>query len=45
MKYYPTGVEPTNENDYVKKVKVKVTYPSGNSTKSIDISTILQNNE
>lgn len=34
-----------NENveDLLKKVKVTVTYPIGNETKSIDISTLIQN--
>lgn len=30
--------------NFVKKITVTVTYPVGNSTKSLDISTVLQNN-
>ena len=44
LKYYPDGEENTEDIDFVKRVKVNVTYPVGNSTKSIDISTVLQNN-
>ena len=32
-----------NAEDLLKKVKVTVTYPIGNETKSIDISTLIQN--
>lgn len=41
---YPSGIEESEKMDYVKKVTVTVTYPVGNSTKSINISTILKNN-
>lgn len=39
--YYPQDA--TEIEDLVKKLKVKVTYPIGNITKSIDISTLIKN--
>lgn len=44
LKYFPEGVEKTDENDFVKKIKVIVTYPVAKNTKSIDISTVIQKN-
>lgn len=41
--YYPSGIEDDEKHDYVKQVTVTVTYPTGNTTKSINISTVLQN--
>ncbi len=43
LKYFPENVVENNDG-FVKKVKVIVTYPIGNSTKSINISTVLKNN-
>lgn len=44
--YFPEGTEQSEmenvENDLVKKIKVTVTYPIGNITKSIDISTLIK---
>ncbi len=44
--YYPTDLEESEKEnkDFVKQITVTVTYPVGNSTKSIDISTVLKNN-
>ena len=44
LKYFPEGVEKKDENDLVKKIKVTVTYPVGNNTKKVEISTVLQKN-
>ncbi len=41
--YYPPGIEDDEKHDYVKQATVTVTYPTGNTTKSINISTVLQN--
>lgn len=41
--YYPADLEVQEQNDFVKQITVEVMYPLGNSTKSINISTILQN--
>lgn len=38
--YYPSSTE---QEDLIKKIKVTVFYPVGNTIKNIDISTILQN--
>ncbi len=38
--YYPEGV---TQEDLVKKIKVTVIYPTGNITKTIDISTLIIN--
>lgn len=38
--YYPEEVNEEDREDLVKKIKVIVTYPTGNKTKSIDISTV-----
>ena len=38
--YYPEEVSEEDREDLVKKIKVIVTYPIGNKTKSIDISTL-----
>ena len=43
LKYFPENEENTDTEGYVKQVKVIVTYPVGNTTKSINISTIIQN--
>ena len=40
---YPSEIDESEKMDYVKKVTVTVTYPVGNSTKSINISTVLKN--
>lgn len=39
--YYPEDV--VNKEDLVKKIKVTVIYPIGNTTKTIDISTLIKN--
>ena len=44
LKYFPEGIEKTDENDLVKKIKVTVTYPVGKNTKKVEISTVLQKN-
>lgn len=41
LKYTPENI--SNTDDFVKKVKVIVTYPIENTTNSIDISTVVQN--
>ena len=41
--YYPADIEVQDQNDLVKQITVEVMYPVGNSTKSINISTVLQN--
>ena len=38
--YYPEEVNEEDRMDLVKKIKITVTYPIGNKTKSIDISTV-----
>lgn len=38
--YYPEELNEEDRMDLVKKIKITVTYPVGNKTKSIDISTI-----
>ena len=39
---YPKQYVPGDEStDIVKRIKVKVIYPAGNTTKSIDISTLI----
>ena len=38
--YYPEEISEEDRDDLVKKIKVVVTYPTGNKTKSIDISTV-----
>ena len=38
--YYPEELNDEDRMDLVKKIKITVTYPVGNKTKSIDISTI-----
>ena len=38
--YYPADVNEEDRVDQIKTVKVTVTYPIGNKTKSIDISTV-----
>ena len=43
LKYFPEYENNTNTEGLVKQVKAIVTYPIGNTTKSIDISTVLQN--
>ena len=40
---YPSEIDESEKMDYVKKLTVTVTYPVGNSTKSINISTVLKN--
>ena len=40
---YPSEIEESQKMDYVKKITVNVIYPIGNTTKSINISTILKN--
>ena len=40
---YPSEIDESEKMDYVKKVTITVTYPVGNSTKSINISTVLKN--
>ncbi len=42
--YYPQEIEESEKGDYVKQITVTVAYPIGNTTKSINISTVLQNN-
>ena len=41
--YYPADIEVQDQNDLVKQITAEVMYPVGNSTKSINISTVLQN--
>ena len=41
LKYTPENI--SNTDDFVKQVKVIVTYPIENTTNSIDISTVIQN--
>ena len=41
---YPSEIQESEKRDYVKKITVTVTYPVGNTTKSINISTVLKNN-
>ena len=43
LNYHPDGETNIESKDFVKRIKVKVTYPIGKTTKSIDISTVLQN--
>jgi hypothetical protein len=38
--YYPEG---ETEQDLIKKIKVVVFYPVGNTLKTVDISTIFEN--
>jgi len=38
--YYPEELNEEDRMDLVKKIKITVTYPIGNKTKSIDISTV-----
>ena len=40
---YPSEIQESEKRDYVKKITVTVDYPVGNTTKSINISTILEN--
>jgi len=42
--YYPSEINESDKKNYVKQISATVTYPVGNSTSSIDISTVLQNN-
>lgn len=41
--YYPADIEVQDQNDLVKQITAEVMYPVGYSTKSINISTVLQN--
>lgn len=44
LKYFPESETNPSTDGLVKQVKAIVTYPIGNTTKSINISTVLQNN-
>ena len=41
--YYPEDVDVIDREDLVKKIKVTVIYPTGNTTKTIDICTLIKN--
>ena len=41
--YYPEDVEEENREDLIKKLKVTVIYPTGSTTKTINIATIIKN--
>ena len=43
LKYFPEEEENIDSSGYVKQVKVIVTYPVGNTTKNINISTVVKN--
>ncbi len=43
LKHVPEGEENIDTAGYVKQVKVIVTYPVGNTTKNINISTVVKN--
>ena len=43
LNHFPEGEENTDGTGYVKQVKVIVTYPVGNTTKNINISTVVKN--